>query len=145
MHAICLWAPLDSVQQRGSQRSLKAPNLVTSLSRKKRWSHENGRAFVSHQAGKAYAPKFHSPGWLLAARFSALWKWNVSYLTLSWIRETNEKITDMMFYTLKKIPTTMFFSYKISLQTIPWTPRFRFPGIRATFWPEDPGEQSSLW
>eukprot|EP00435_Cladocopium_sp_Y103_P014691 s1444_g3.t1 len=35
MHAICLWAPLDSVQQRGSQRSLKA--------------------------GKAYAPKFHAP------------------------------------------------------------------------------------
>mmetsp|Transcript_10058 Transcript_10058/g.22355 ORF Transcript_10058/g.22355 Transcript_10058/m.22355 type:complete len:363 (-) Transcript_10058:220-1308(-) len=35
MHAICLWAPLDSVQQRGSQRSLKA--------------------------GKAYAPKFHTP------------------------------------------------------------------------------------
>jgi len=35
MHAICLWAPLEAVQQRGSQRSLKA--------------------------GKAYTPKFHTP------------------------------------------------------------------------------------
>eukprot|EP00435_Cladocopium_sp_Y103_P050506 s1798_g15.t1 len=35
IHAICLWAPLDSVQHRGSQRSLKA--------------------------GKAFTPKFHTP------------------------------------------------------------------------------------
>ena len=29
MHAICLWAPLDSVQQRGNQRSLKACAMST--------------------------------------------------------------------------------------------------------------------
>jgi len=151
MHAICVWAPLDSVQQRGCQRSLKAPcvsakmgpgdlRLVTSLRKKPlipwKWSHfwvphtrleKHMRRNFTRQVDSW--PHVFQP---CESEMSATWPFLES-------GKRTKKITDNDVLHLKKIPT-MFFSYKISLQTTPWTPRFRFPGIRATFWPEDPGE-----